>query len=282
MPIPPNSVLVASARWLLLLESDTLERSRALLHSIKEFRDLTPTQYEVALNWLIDHSIIDKFGELRFHGNRDEMLFEVAIKEAIWFDDGTQLLNQDYDLPLDAEAAAQCLGIALDRAHEIVWTSWVKFDASERQRIGLEGELLLFKLLEKQAGVSVSHVSLKTDILGYDIVARYDDKRFNLEVKSTTKTNRVCFFLSRNEFDVSLRDKNWRLVIVLLKLGRISGLFEVSKSLINSRVPKDVHGKSKWQSVLIEVESDSLLRPLPEILGKASAIYESADFVDFI
>lgn len=270
MPIPPNSILTASARWLSLLDSDTLERSRNLLHTSKKFHDITPTQYNASLTWLIQQRLIAPSGQLLFQGNLNEAIFREAIKGSIWFEDESLLLGQGDDIPVDAELAASSLGISLGRAMELIRSTWVKFNSVERHRIGLQGELLLVQLLSGCPGVSVSHIALESDILGYDIVAFYNDQRFNLEVKSTTRTNRIGFFLSRNEYEVSLEDKCWRLVLIILKDGKISNLFEIDKKVLQLRAPADTERHTKWQSAYFEIDQSILLEPIPELFKKST------------
>ena len=114
----------------------------------------------------------------------------------------------------DAREAREAFLLALAR----------KFDSKSRARMGLEGELYVMELCERELGDAgrmdliprIRHVSKISDQLGYDIVAPYSSGlNRRLEVKATATFGlSTTFFISRNELECGMSDPHWFLVIV--------------------------------------------------------------------
>jgi hypothetical protein len=87
-------------------------------------------------------------------------------------------------------------------------------DAAQREALGLAGELVVMAALAN-AGIAAAHVSLVSDMFGYDIECGGLPKR-RIEVKSASEATMREFHLSRNEFDQSQAlHGEWELVQVV-------------------------------------------------------------------
>ena len=103
MPIPPEPVLRAAARWLEHLPASDLARTRALFTSHSAFTDITPPQYATALDWLKDRGLVSTAG---ITSSPRVALFEAAVEESLWFRDADTLISSPEALPDDALHAA--------------------------------------------------------------------------------------------------------------------------------------------------------------------------------
>lgn len=115
---------------------------------------------------------------------------------------------------------------------------------------------------EEQAR-QVSQVSLISDQLGYDVVApRLDGSSRRLEVKTTRKVRwRGEVFVSRNEFEVGLKDPDWALVVVEIDSNQnatVAGWCRATR--LDLIVPGDRHAHGRWVSASLQ-EAIALLEP---------------------
>ena len=146
-----------------------------------------------------------------------------------------------------------------------------KFDDEHLKKIGLEGEKWVLEQYKSSLGTEfvggVRQVSLTDDTLGFDIVTsslRYRGQYIHIEVKTTVRASpRFEFYLSRNEYEVGLKDPKW----VLLLVRKQSGLFEVfghvhHGSLVNL-VPEDVDKSGSWASAKLSLDSSDVHNSLP-------------------
>lgn len=253
MSLPSEPILRAAVRWLELLPASGVPRARSLLTSHPNFSDLTPTQYGTALSWLgdlgllgLDHSDVPT--GLRILG----AYFENQTTP--WLRDADALVQSPDELPGDVLEAAESLGVSANDTYAQLRTSWGKVDTRERERVGAAGETELVDLLRRATNAIVEHVAAFSDGFGYDIAVTGEHHAAHLEVKSTTRRNRLSVYLSRNEFEVMLRDPNWVLIAVRLTPDlKIDGVGSVPTDWIRARVPQDIDIAGRWASCRLDV-----------------------------
>ncbi|WP_100445866.1 DUF3883 domain-containing protein [Glycomyces xiaoerkulensis] len=265
MPTPPEPVLRAAVRWLELLPSSGVARARAILTSGRGSGGITATQYETAYDWLARSGLL----QVRPPCGRIEyaVLEQTLISDApLWFRDADLLVRDPDELPADAVRAAEALGLSLDEAYACVISAWGRVDAEERKRIGDAGELALAKLIEESTTASVEHVASYSDGLGYDLLVRRGSYRSHIEVKSTTRRNRLSIYLSRTEFETMLRDADWQMVAVLLdRQLKMLAIGTVSKELISASAPADTHTHGRWESFRLDIPAEEIEPGFPRL-----------------
>jgi hypothetical protein len=264
VPVPPEPVLRAAARWLEHLPASDLARTRALFTTHSAFTDITPTQYAAALDWLKDRGLLSTAGT---RSSQRESLFEAAVVESLWFRDADTLISSPEALPDDALRAAECLGIGPEAAHAVIRAAWGKVDTAERARLGSAGEQALVELLSSIPGVSVLHVAKESDGFGYDIQLTTDAQTVHLEVKTTTRRGNLRIYLSRNEYDTMLRDRAWTLVTVRLTEDlKIAALATVSRDWVHDAGPVDSKPGARWESVRLDIPPEVLAAGVPALI----------------
>lgn len=143
-----------------------------------------------------------------------------------------------------------------------------KFEAEHLEEIGLEGEKWVFecysRLLTCSDAERMKHVSLVNDTLGFDIVTpslENMSRIIHIEVKTTNRpVQNPRFYLSRNEFEVGLKDPNWVLVMVQ-KIGGEYRIFgHCFASQLEEYMPMDTSDYSVWESVKVTLVS-AMVRP---------------------
>lgn len=268
MAIPPDHVLRAAVLWLKLLPDSGVARIRALFATAEEYSALTPTQYEEGLAWLREVDLLDN---PRDPVPVSDRVFDKALTYGapLWLQDADHLIQSPVELPDDVLSAAHVLGIDHDAAFERVMASWAKVDTSERTRIGNAGELALVALLEAEApDLLVDHVAATRDGLGYDIAVS-GSFTGHLEVKTTTRKQRLTIYLSRNEFRAARSDIHWRLILVLMDAElETVGIATVPVDWIIEHVPADRTQLGRWESCKLNIPPDV---PIP---GVAPAEYD--------
>lgn len=267
MRLPPEPILLAAKRWLELLPaSGGVPRAQALLTSHPAYNDLTPTQYATALAWIRDTGLLDS-------GDRSMPLaYQIlgAIFETnppLWVRDADTLVQAPEELPTDIVAAGAILGLSAEAVYEQLSASWGKVDAAARERVGSAGEAALVELLRELTDGRVDHVAAWSDGFGYDIAYAGGSVAAHLEVKSTTRVGRLTFYLSRNEYNVMLRDADcWVLVTVRLTADlRIDGVGWVPRDWIMAQVPHDVGPSGSWASCKLEVPAEVIGDGIPHL-----------------
>ncbi|MDP3271603.1 protein NO VEIN domain-containing protein [Limnobacter sp.] len=268
--LPAETVLRAAARWLRLLNGTHLAQAWALIRADSRYTDLTQTQYAAALQWLQTLKLVADAGrgdELAAdvvalpEALLNVVLFERGLEHAspAWLADADQLIPDPTELPGDALQLAKVLGLTDAAAFNAALRVHGKIDLERRQLIGSAGELELVILLEDLYPGSTTHVALKHDGFGYDILFRYGEYEWHLEVKSTTRRGRLSVHLSRHEHDVGARDPQWRLVVIGLDEGlKLRALATAKHSKIMGRAPRDFSQLSQWASVLHQLGPDDL------------------------
>lgn len=147
-----------------------------------------------------------------------------------------------------------------------------KFNAEELKRIGDLGEKYVFSILEQthtnELHSQLKHVSLKDDTLGYDIkgLSVQDAERPSyLEVKTTVKPviNTFEFYLSRNEFEVGRRNRNWCIVAIAIKNGEPEVIGHLYCYQFESRIPRDLHYDISWETYKLKLNLSLFRDGLP-------------------
>lgn len=147
----------------------------------------------------------------------------------------------------------------------------------QRELVGAIGEDLVTQLARAElvrAGRSelagrVQRVSLVDDGLGYDVQAPTLDGRLRLmEVKSSTGTGESAFtfFLSRNEYDVGLRNPiGWAVVACRVGLDRSVEGAEIlgwtPASTLRPYLPDD--GNGRWTEARVRLPRSALTSGMP-------------------
>ncbi|GAA0562134.1 hypothetical protein GCM10010172_51640 [Paractinoplanes ferrugineus] len=260
MPIPPEPTLRAAVRWLERLPQSGVARCRALFTNHRDFSDLTPTQYEVAYAWLATTGLLDSLVGPDAPAQR---VFTSAISTGgtTWLQDFDVLVRTVDELPEDALLAAEALGISRPKAFEHVSALWGKVDTEERARIGLAGELALFRLIKANVPGDVTHVAANCDGLGYDIAVSSPTANALIEVKSTRRQSRATIYLSRNEFETMRREPTWTLVLLRLDIDmEIVAINTVTRTWIEKVAPIDSSIYARWETARIEVSPDQIRR----------------------
>ncbi len=146
-----------------------------------------------------------------------------------------------------------------------------KYDNTEIVEIGRIGEEAVVNSLRDKIDERyhnlIKHVSLFDDTKGYDVSTpstKNHDKRLNLEIKTTVKqTEEFTFYLSRNEFNVGSKSKNWSLVFVKIKNDIPLILGHISLNAINNLFPIEKTSQAKWQVLKIKIPISIITPELP-------------------
>lgn len=146
-----------------------------------------------------------------------------------------------------------------------------KFDDRHLKEIGLEGEKWVVEQYREKLSAEIfdriRHVSVTDDTLGFDIATpsmKYNSRYLHIEVKASVRaTSKFEFYLSRNEYEISLKDQNW----ILLLVRKQAGLYEVFghayHSALASLVPVDVDDSGSWASAKLSLGSADVYHGLP-------------------
>lgn len=266
MRLPPDPVLLAAKRWLEILPaSGGIPRAQALLTTHAQYSDLTPTQYAAALTWVRDLGLLANAGPPIPAANQVlSAIFEKAAPP--WVKDADELVRSPDELPSDIVSAGATLGLDASAVYEQLVSSWGKVDTEARERVGAAGEEALVVLLRQTVDGRVDQVSSWSDGFGYDIDVSQREISAHLEVKSTTRLGRFTAYLSRNEYNVMLRDHHWVLVTVRLTDDfEIAGIGSVPSAWIVANVPRDTSSYGSWASCKLEVPSVVIADGIPQL-----------------
>ena len=219
-----------------------------------------------AYDWLESHGLTG------IHSSQTDdfsvAVLRAAAQDALWFPDADNLIPDTESLPEDLIDAAVALNVDLDKTFAVVRNLWTKVDDAQRKLIGAAGEDAVVAALERAETLAVRHVSKESDAFGYDIEAVAGRHHFHLEVKSTTRHNRVRFYLSRNEFETMRRDPHWILVIVRLDAQReLATIATVGNRWIASAAPGDRDASARWESARFDVPPEVPNPGIPALSG---------------
>lgn len=272
--LPPNAIVKAALRWLRLLRSSSLSSSALILRADTQYADLTQGQYSAALELLKQIGALDarshswvlakKFRDAAA-SRTSPLLFERIVESVgpAWLPDADALIRDPGELPEDAAKLGQSLGLNEQACFWLVRNVHRRIDLVRRKLVGDAGELGLLQVLESNWPGSTDHVASIGDGYGFDITFQHDQIEWHLEVKSTTRRGRMTVYLSRNEYEVSLRDPHWRLIVVGLDADLKPRAFAtLASGYLAAAAPADTSIGAKWQSASYDVPPLSLTNGL--------------------
>lgn len=255
MPIPPEPILRAAARWLERVPGSGVDRVRSVLHTNRDLGDITPTQYELGFAWLQSSGLL----AVPPTPHVGEQIFETAVTEADWFLDADMHVREPAELPSDARAAADGLGLGEDEAFQSVRRAWARYDDTQRKLIGSAGEEAFVDLLRQVVIGEIDHVAARSDGHGYDIAVTTPSTTCHIEVKSTTRRGRLVVHLSRNEYETMLTDRHWCMVALRLTPDHaIASIATVPHQLLIASAPADVTFTGRWESARFTIPADAV------------------------
>lgn len=267
---PPDTILLAAARWLRLLQRSSIEQASALIRADARFADLSVTQYAQALEWLAQLGLVRDGSsgqrpapglDLLSSAELDTLLLATILEATRppWLQDADVLVRTAADLPEDVAGLASTLNVSDDEALLTIDMVYGKIDLEQRAIVGAAGELRLIELLEELWPGSTHHVAVEHDGLGYDVTFSNMGATWHLEVKSTTRRGRLVLHLSRHEHEVALRDPAWRLIAVGLEEGdQLACVATVKYDDLAGRAPEDRHTGARWEGVRYGVAPELL------------------------
>ncbi|MEU7028683.1 DUF3883 domain-containing protein [Streptomyces sp. NPDC046275] len=249
---------------------------REVFRATPRFSDLTLTQYEAAYAWLSETGLLS---DLHSSVPARFRVFRAALAHsgAPWLPDADVLVRGPDELPGDALRAADLLEISAEDAFGQLNSIWGKLDTSERERIGAAGEMALLRMLTVSVDAQVEHVAAWADGFGYDIAVSAVHCTVHVETKTTIRRGRLSVYLSRNEFEVMLRDPAWELVAVRLTPSlEPEAVATVPREWIAEQAPVDRGGQGRWESCRLDVPPDIPVPGVPSLapllLGSASGL----------
>ncbi|WP_346007512.1 DUF3883 domain-containing protein [Janibacter terrae] len=245
--------------------SGGIARARALLTTHPQYDDLTPTQYESALTWMRELGLLDGLGATLPPASRVlSAVFEGGTLP--WVQDADELVRSPDELPSDIVEVGEALGLDAAEVFDQLVVSWGKVDTAARELVGAAGEAGLVELLRSATDGRVDHVSTWSDGYGYDLVFTAGTTRLHLEVKSTTRAGRLTVYLSRHEYEVMLRDRQWQLVAVRLSTElEVVGVGSIPREWVAANVPRDSGQFGSWAAVKLELPADVVVSGVPAL-----------------
>jgi len=147
-----------------------------------------------------------------------------------------------------------------------------KFTPEVLKKIGDTGEAFVLNELRKHHPIElhsqINHVAEYDDTLGYDICSpsiANTDYNSLLEVKTSVRQipRKFEFFLSRNEFEVGISNRQWCIVAVSIIDNKPIVIGHIYCYQIESRLPRDIDDSAKWTSCKLSVEMEMFRPGLP-------------------
>lgn len=274
--LPPERITRAARRWLDLLQRSSANQAWGLLQANAAYSDLPPSAYLQALDWLRSLGFLEPVGaDSRLSpdvaglplGPRDQLLYArgLAYDAPFWLPDADSLVTGPAELPDDAAAFAEQLGLTDVQALAGVGQARGKVDTELTAEIGLRGERALCAALEAAWPGSTCHLAALDDGWGYDIAfTPAPDEQWHLEVKTTTRRGRLSTYLSRNEHAVAATDSAWRAIAVGIGSdGALAAIATVKLGVLAERAPRDTSHTARWASTRYDLRAADLDRGLP-------------------
>jgi hypothetical protein len=256
-----STTLIAANRWLSELKARTVQQASASLRIAPRYRDMTPTQYQHALEWLrglglvSDTRLITSLDDARLLEIVLDAYFETV--RPLWVDDLDYLVTDTSELPLDAIDLAEALEIKEASLYDSAKRVAKKFDDSRQVEIGLLGETCFVEWLTANTSGTIEWVSQTDDSAGFDVLLKSPQFYREIEIKSTLARNGFRFYLSRNEYERMSRSPSWSLQMVSLVDQRIESMYWVSNEWLGEIVPLEA-ADARWQSLQIRVPQYAL------------------------
>lgn len=262
---------IGAARWIRELANRGVQESTRRIRTAPRYRDLTPTQYHNAFEWLKHLGVVNASGlSPQFDGASAAALVLSRYLEVInpaWLGQIDDLVRSSSDFPIDIVELIKKAEISESLVLEASRGVARKFDDQKLREIGRKGESLLLDELKGLTDKPTVWVSETDDTAGFDIFVGDLKDGVEVEVKSTVVLSRVRFYLSRNEFQRMRSSDRWSLQIVVLDDQGIAAVRYVDHAWIEQAAPHDVDEHSAWQSARFEVPPSQLSEGLhPRIL----------------
>lgn len=257
-----NSILIGAARWLHELSFRDEDGARLSLRTQPRFRDLTPTQYEIALDWLKSKNLypVLRVSEDWTRGPGARVLgAAIGASTPPWLPDADSLIREPAELPIDIVELGEQLGLKPPEIYDEVKRVWRKFDDTAQRALGAAGETALMRWLEENVDARVLQVSEFDDTAGFDLALIVGERiEARIEVKATRREDSVVVFLSRNELETMRVHETWCLQVVHLDANdSIRFLSWIAPETILEGEPQD--GRfATWQSMKMILPSQAL------------------------
>ncbi|MEZ9357065.1 DUF3883 domain-containing protein [Vibrio breoganii] len=205
---------------------------------------------------------------------RIDVMEQLIRTEIVKIQDDRLVISNSFDVEwldyalITGNAKAWKFADALDRSQVID----KKFNPEVLKKIGDTGEKFVLNELRKYHPIElhsqINHVAEYDDTLGYDICAPSivnSDHNSFLEVKTSVRqiSGKFQFFLSRNEFDVGISNREWCIVAVSIVDNKPLVLGHLYCYQIESRLPRDIDDSAKWVSCKLSVEMEIFRPGLP-------------------
>lgn len=266
MRIPPRATVSAISRWVELIPYYGVEGARVRLGSMNRYQDLSLTQYGAALEYMYQVGILGEGFVLR----DPAQLFEQILVESncVWVQDADVLVRSEAEIPEEGLAVGEALGLAPRQCYLGVKRAYSRVDSQRLKEIGDLGELAVLSLLELRDNFVVDRVASWSDSHGYDIEIQGGTTPIALEIKTTFRSNRKQFYLSRNEYEVMDVHPSWHLVYVVLDRGSAPVFLGcVDNQWIQSVSPRDCGGArgSRWATARYEVPDEFVTPGIPVV-----------------
>jgi len=259
----PNATIRAAVRWLELIPSAGVRRSRALLCTLAEFSDLTPTQYDAAWEWLQRTGV-----PLESRVPPRQRIFDAYLtwQNPVWLRRADDLVRNPDEIPSDADELAGVLGLSGEEAFSQIRNLSGKVDPQLRAAFGAAGEFALVEYLRQSLDAEIEYVAEWSDGHGYDVEVCGRGRSYHLEVKSSLRRHGFRMFLSRNEYEVMRRDPDWILATVLLsEAGELEWIGSIPSGWIRENCPRDSGVFGRWESVRLNVPEQIQTEGIPEL-----------------
>lgn len=257
-----SSILLGASRWLHELSFRDEEGARLSLRTQPAARDLTPTQYEIALDWLKAMHLFP-LPPVRPPWARSPgaqvLGAAIAASKPLWLPDADSLIQSADDLPIDVVELGEQLGLDAAEIYDELKRVWRKFDDTAQRALGAAGEAALIDWLNENVEAEVVQVSAFDDTVGFDVALLTDRKvRARIEVKATRRDDSVVVYLSRNEVETMRAHKSWCLQVVQLDAeDRIRSLGWIPQDTIRDAEPRDAR-LATWQSMKMTLPAHAL------------------------
>jgi len=289
-----KAVIEAAKAWLRVLQDAPENAAWPILQSNPTGPIFGTETYRKAIDWLEDITIVEGSDEGRVLAPRalglsfrDQiaLVFQASLarEQPPWLADADTSIASVVEIPPGALDVADALGLPPEEALIGIREVCGKIDLERRREIGLAGEMEVVRLLELSEPGCSSHVALANDGFGYDVAYETETANLHLEVKATTRRGRLVVHLSRTEYDRSLLDPHWRLVIVgLTEELTLACVAHVAGDVLAFVAPEDRLGSmtqstGKWSAAAIDLKRHDLRLGLP---GMASSCADWASMLD--
>lgn len=136
-----------------------------------------------------------------------------------------------------------------------------KYDNTELVEIGRKGEEavleFLFNHIDQRYHDRIKHVSNFDDTAGFDIASPSlinHEKMIYIEVKTTVKpSDDFTFYISKNEFVVGNKTRNWIILCVKITNDHASILGHIKLDQIQHLFPREISTQAEWQSLKVTI-----------------------------